>query len=141
MAVGNTRYHWDRGDADLLINERGGTDTLNLGTGISSHDLSFARSTGISSNNLILTVGGDRGGSITINNYFASDDNKLESIRFNDGSTLDISNLQIGTTGNDTLTGTANADVLVGLGGGDLIYGKDGDDWIDGGAARDHSLW
>ncbi|NQD94099.1 heme peroxidase, partial [Pseudomonas sp. CrR25] len=48
-----------------------------------------------------------------------------------------VTNLIVGTAGNDVLNGTAVADEIQGLGGNDILNGLGGDDVLDGGAGND----
>jgi Ca2+-binding RTX toxin-like protein len=84
-------------------------------------------------------------GAITINNYLlsASNDEKVEFIRFSDGVEWSIADVIArdgcapATEGNDSITGHRWAESLTGAGGNDTILGKQGLDTLTGGAGND----
>ncbi len=107
--LGDNAYIYNLGDGFDIINETGGSDKIVFGSGISQEDLSFAKV----GNNLRITVNGDDKG-IEINNHFNSDDNKVESIEFHDGHTLDISNADqlVQAMNGFSISNSASTDVL-----------------------------
>ena len=140
--AGNDNYVFGGGD-DLII-EYSGTDQITMPSGITVDDLTFTRvsTEGSTSNfnDLLITV--DTGGSIEIQNQFAGSSYRVESILFNDTSTLDLTSLTSYTTvlherrrfyspgGTDDIT-------VHGLGGNDYIQTGSGNDTIDGGVGND----
>ena len=78
------------GGHDVISNVSGGEgqrDELHFGPGIASDDLGFARE----DDDLVITVldkDGIETGSVTVEDWYLSDDNKLSKIVFDDGSEL-----------------------------------------------------
>ena len=85
---GDDTYIYNLGDGFDTISESGGDDKIVFGEGINQSDLSFEKI----GNNLKISINGDEIKGIQINNQFGSSSNKVETIEFHDGSTLDISN-------------------------------------------------
>ena len=85
---GDDTYIYNLGDGFDSISDGGGDDKIVFGEGINPGDLSFKRS----ENNLSISINGNEEQGIEISNHFGSDSNKIETIEFHDGSTLDISN-------------------------------------------------
>lgn len=137
----------DGGAGDDTLDGGPGDDTINGGTGSDTAIVAGSRAAASISR---------AGDSTTITSAEGRDVyTGVEFFAFSDG-TLALADLlpddpgtggvQIGTTGNDTLTGSEGADSLFGLGGEDLISGlggddllagSDGDDSLDGGSGRD----
>ncbi|WP_270934523.1 tandem-95 repeat protein [Falsiroseomonas oryzae] len=136
-------------------------DVLEFGPGISRADLRV-RAT---DNDLIVSFVGSED-TIRIAGTITNADNRIETLRFADGSTLSHAELLAlaaiepgtllvggaasepldgdagpdtlsGLGGNDTLAGGAGADSLVGGEGGDQVLGDSGNDTLDGGAGND----
>lgn len=123
---GNDTYLYIAGQGQDSVYEQNGTDNILFGPGISFSDLTLSR---ISNDALRIDVSeAVGGGRVTILNQFTA--SKVETLNFDDGSSIDLSTI------NHTLTGTAGADTLKGVryGGGqdDTIYGLEGDDMIYG---------
>ncbi|OLA79645.1 MAG: hypothetical protein BHW57_06150 [Azospirillum sp. 47_25] len=85
---GDDTYIYNLGDGFDTISESGGDDKIVFGEGINQSDLSFEKI----GNNLKISINGDEIKGIQINDQFGSSSNKVETIEFHDGSTLDISN-------------------------------------------------
>jgi Ca2+-binding RTX toxin-like protein len=102
---GNTTFIFSRGSNQDTINERGGTDMIQLGTNISTSQLTLTRS----GNNLIVGITGTTD-TITVTNYFATGlgyDAMIESIRFNDGTVWDQAAIASRVTGSVAPTAVA----------------------------------
>ncbi|MEW6454449.1 MAG: calcium-binding protein, partial [Pseudomonadota bacterium] len=148
----------------------GGADALVFGAGISSSDITIA----VSGNDLIVGVKDPANpgatfaqltDKITLQNWM-DPLNRIETLRFEDGSTLDVAGIvsKIGTEGSDTVTwtetvavidagagddvittgsfndvlsGGAGNDTLNGGGGNDILNGGDGNDILNGGDGND----
>jgi Ca2+-binding RTX toxin-like protein len=111
---GNTTFIFARGYGQDTINERGGTDMIQLGTNIATSQVTLTRS----GNNLVVAINGttDR---ITVTNYFATGlgyDAMIESIRFNDGTTWD----QAAIASRVASGGSSVAPTVTGIDGSDL---------------------
>ncbi|MGH6885136.1 MAG: putative Ig domain-containing protein, partial [Geminicoccales bacterium] len=79
---GDDAYLFERGAGHDLIVEGGGEDVLGFGGGIGKHEVEVLRRHG----DLVLKVGGDGGGSVTIRNWFNAESKRVERIEFADGS-------------------------------------------------------
>lgn len=98
-----------------------------MGAGI---DASMVTATRLNINDLLLEIDGGLGGSITIQYHTYGVNNIIETMEFDDGSTLDLTTLDLtlhGTSAGETLYG-----VRFGGSGVDTIYGHDGNDVIYG---------
>jgi Ca2+-binding RTX toxin-like protein len=121
--TGNDGYFFNVGDGNDRITDSSGTDTLQLGPGITAGGVTLGRS----ANSLVLTLAGGAG-SVTIDNYLVDPARQIENFQFADGSTLPDAAMIVdtlvnmrGTPGNDTLTGTAGFDIISGFEGDDDI--------------------
>ncbi|MDF1722629.1 MAG: calcium-binding protein [Minwuia sp.] len=143
---------------DIFVYARGdGTDGIVRGTFDDGFDtLSFGPDIQLADIRLTLTSGGvldftlrDGSGSIRVGQQFSGvADVFLESVRFADGTSIDLSGplLFEGTDGNDaldssgrgdTLRGLAGDDDLDGFGGADRLEGDGGNDRMEGGTGDD----
>ena len=91
--AGDDTYIYNLGDGFDTIYEDGGNDTITFGQGITLEDLTFRKS----GTDLIININGDSSQGINIFNHALMRNDSLteynvESIRFADGSTLNISN-------------------------------------------------
>jgi Ca2+-binding RTX toxin-like protein len=120
----------------------GGSDVLELGSGISLSDLSASWS------GSDLTVSTSMG-TVTIKNQTVANQ-RVESLHLYDGLFANLLNLRLntngqdgaddlilGTGGNDTLSGLSGNDAISGGYGSDSLYGNDGDDVLEGGGHGD----
>ena len=138
---GNDTYIFGRGYGhDTIIendNTPGNTDTVALMADMNPADVTLKRG----GDDLFVMINNtsDR---LQIKNWFASDENKLERIQFNDGTIWDTAVMQNAidhpTDTDDYLVGTPEADVIDGGGGNDEIYGLEGDDTLYGGTGDDY---
>lgn len=136
--AGNDTYVFNLGDGvDTVVETDGklGTDILRFGTGVLAGDLDIY----MDGDKLIFAHvnGKDR---LSIANWFNSltdAEHRLDTLTFANGSTVDLSTLQLGTSGADTLTGTDANDLLVGGAGDDVLYSEAGDDLLIGGTGID----
>jgi Ca2+-binding RTX toxin-like protein len=105
-------------------------DTILLGTGISTADISLSKS----NNDLIIGINGtsDR---LVVKEYFYNDGvskHVVENLKFASGTTWDVKTVlnkfTISTDGPDALYGTPDADVVDGKAGNDTIYAGLGSD-------------
>jgi len=135
--AGNDTYVFNLGDGgDSIIETHGdaGVDTLQFGTAIYAGNLNITRD----GDKLVFSHSNGKD-TVSIANWFNSlgKAHRLDAVRFADGSMLDLSTLQLGTDGADTLTGTTRNDILASGAGADTLNGEAGDDWLDGGAGAD----
>jgi len=125
--VGNDTYLFSRGGGKDTIYENdnalGNVDAIQFSNDISPDDVSVA----ISDNNLIFNIIGSSD-SITVQNWYVSNANKIETVTFANGITWDINTIQLkalvrGTSGDDVLYGSVGGDVFDGGAGNDVLYG------------------
>lgn len=78
-------------------------------------------------------------GSVTLQDYYASDANKITKVEFDPGFgvSTSLSGVKFAKQAGDTLTGSGNDDILIGLSGNDKIVGGGGRDILYGGAGDD----
>ena len=131
-------YRFSKGDGSDTISATN-EDILELGAGITPASLEFIENF----SNLILRIK-DTGDQIEFYQWFASDEFKVGTMKFADGTVWTLEDIKnrmfaiTGTEGNDTLTGTAGRrNTIYGLGGNDTLNGKELDDTLDGGAGSD----
>ena len=129
--------------ATSIVGSGGALDVLEIGAdnsavprGLSLSNLSASKA----GNNLAISYGADK---TTIQDFYLSDDNKVESLQFRDGLTVDLTKIRFGlavdsgTAGNDLIFGTSSADSLAGGIGNDVLSGGVGADTLSGGTGDD----
>lgn len=124
---GNDTYIFNYGDGNDLIEENRDNDTIVFGAGITAAMLDITR---LNINDVIIMIDGGLGGSIELNWQTYGAGYIVETIQFDDASTLDLTLLDYtlhGTSAAETLYG-----VYVGGSGVDTIYGHEGNDVIYG---------
>jgi len=124
-------YEYAAGDGAVTINSVGGTDTLQMGAGITASELTFRTD---AANDLIIDVNGTSD-VITLANDLAGHwwgvSSNVGQIDFADGSTLGLGrnwgqNLTFqwnGAAGNMTITGSGLGNNVYQLGAGDVVNG------------------
>ncbi|MDY0969042.1 beta strand repeat-containing protein, partial [Sphingomonas sp. CFBP9021] len=154
--AGNDRYRFGRGDGQDRIIETsgaggsGGRDMLELGIGIKQSDITIDRV----GDDLVIKLYGT-GDQVTLTNTISNDSNRIEWLRFEDGTMWSFgdmmaaagqsvngyggpsSYLKTGGTGDDYLDGLAQDDILKGNAGNDTLIGRQGGDWLTGGTGDD----
>lgn len=151
---GNDIYQFARGDGADTIQDYidwnsgwGGTDTIELAEGIAPGDIVVAQANG--GNDLVLTIAGTSD-SLTLKNTMTSSDNRIEQVRFADGTVWSHADLVTrstaassgddgfyGTYDGDTLSAGAGNDAVDGRAGDDTLTGGTGNDWLSGGGGND----
>ncbi len=137
---GNDTYVFNRGDGqDTISDWNYGTDTIQFGADITAADVVVTQ--GNSGQDLVITFIGtdDR---ITIERGLSADYNRIEQLRFSDGSTLSYTQMVdrslTPTAGNDTFSGDQFANTISGGVGNDTISdAREGDDTLIGGIGND----
>lgn len=147
-ANSNTQIHWTPGDGnDAIMTSAYDNDaTLYIHGGMTAADLRFYSTEGYDpfldemTDALAIEIDGTE--VITISNQLIDDRRDIETIIFDDSSTLDLTAGLIitGTSGNDNLLGTGANDTIYGLGGNDHIDGAGGDNTIYGGDGNDNLM-
>ncbi|MBI2254724.1 MAG: hypothetical protein HYU58_08910 [Proteobacteria bacterium] len=147
-----TETVWKEGD--------GGSDTLTFGAGVTVEDVAIK----IRGDDLLIVLrdrdATDASKIIDNDSFWALDDrlrienwananNRLETFKFADGTTIDVSAMLAAYTGGagdeivtgdeatNWLAGAAGNDVVLGLGGKDVLIGGSGDDVLSGGEGAD----
>jgi Ca2+-binding RTX toxin-like protein len=135
----------------------GGADVLSFGSGVSASDLLIS----LSGSDLVIGVKDPANPNATLAQLtdkitlqsWTDQLNRVETLKFADGTTLNISSLtafQSGTTGNDTITGTAanswlsggaGNDTITAGAGNDILIGGSGNDTLNGGAGADTAVF
>jgi len=134
--------HWE----STTVDTDGGNDMLSFTTGISVADIALSLSgadliVGIKDPGIPDTSFGALTDSITITDW-TDPYNQIETLRFTDGTTVDISALlstqnALGDTGGATLSGSSGMDWISGGSGDDQITGGGNDDMLTGGNGDD----
>lgn len=141
---GNDDYIFRLGDGQDTIIDSSGTDSIKFENGIAASDLMFIK--GQSNPNDLEIIVKDTSDKITVQDWFVSADNQIESVEFFDGTSMDLAEIESnilealpinGTTGNDTLAGTLLNEEIHGLDGNDVIYAGGGNDNIYGDSGSD----
>ena len=94
VATSNDVYRWGRGDGQDTITDAGGSDRIEIGTGISAAQLTQTRS----GNNLVLGISGVTADKLTITNYYVGTANKIETIKLADGTSVPITVTALATS-------------------------------------------
>jgi Ca2+-binding RTX toxin-like protein len=89
----NDVYRWGRGDGQDTITDAGGSDRVEIATGITAAQLTQTRS----GNNLVLGISGVTADKLTITNYYVGTANKIETIKLADGTGVPITAALAGT--------------------------------------------
>lgn len=146
---GNDTYRWGEGYGNDIIvdanaidkNDATHVDKLVFNSDITIEDLSWKRL----GNHLLFTHNAS-GETIRINNHFLSDNHRIESIELNDGTELDLEQIEldsislIGTSANDRLNGRSFGDLMSGGAGNDVLLGRSGDDIMNGEQGNDRLI-
>jgi Ca2+-binding RTX toxin-like protein len=130
---GNDTYIFNSGDGQDVITDGSGTDSVKFGAGITKDDLDFSKS----GNNMVVKINGTSD-KITIQNWYSSASNKLETFLFADNTTLSIADAEKKALDNwaaygfaPTITGTdAYERISTGNSGNDIYYLKKGNDRV-----------
>ncbi len=126
---GNDLYSYASGDGALTISDGGGTDTLKLGTGLTTSNVVMTEnSTGTD----LWITDGVSGDKVTIQSQISSAGFQLEKLIYGDGTTASLnSGLSLtATTGSTTLIGTSGNDTMIAVTGTgtETLQGNDGND-------------
>jgi Ca2+-binding RTX toxin-like protein len=111
------------GDGTDIIDEAGGTDTVQFASGISPNNVYLQRS----GNDLYFQYW-TSSDVVRVRSYFSGSAYAVETASFANGTTWDLTHSLAGTTGNDTLTGTS---------GNDIFFASPGTDTMSGGGGYD----
>ena len=120
-------YYYNLGDGFDTVTDPNGKDQIIFGEGIAKDDLTFRRN----GNDLWLIINDDTSQGMKIVNFFASDDDKIETLKFADNSSMNIA------TSGLTLKQWETDDNITGTPYDDVIYGNDGHDTLSGGSGKD----
>jgi Ca2+-binding RTX toxin-like protein len=116
----------------------GGTDTLLLGAGIATTDITIGQAR--DGADLVIKINGTSD-QITIENGLSDGYYFVDQIKFADNTVWSYNDMVVRsmtpTTGNDTIYGSPNADSMTGDAGNDALLGQNGNDTLDGGSGND----
>ncbi|AJE21032.1 Rhizobiocin/RTX toxin and hemolysin-type calcium binding protein [Azotobacter chroococcum NCIMB 8003] len=135
---GSDVYRFNLRDGhDVIIESLGEADSnvIEFGPGIRAGDINIS----LDGNNLLLSHINGRD-SLTVANWLAGSSDspkRIDTVRFADGRSFDLSAMQFGSAGDDSLVGTDGNDMLMAGAGNDSLEGGAGDDWLDGGTGAD----
>jgi Ca2+-binding RTX toxin-like protein len=136
--AGNDVYLYKRGDGSDTIRDNdalaGNVDTLRFDGTVSTADVQVTRDSG----NLYLGINGTD--TITLADWFSSNDRRIEQVEFADGTIWSTSALE-SMAGMAVYEGTEGDDVLMGSMFGDMIDGGTGNDLLNGNAGNDVYLF
>ncbi|TXJ01990.1 MAG: calcium-binding protein, partial [Neisseriales bacterium] len=120
---GNDTYIYKAGDGQDIISDIAGTDTLNLQS-IQISALKFTQD----NNDLLINFTNSSTDAIRVSEWFSSADNRIEQLKLDDGSILDLNNAveaqlitKYGTSANDILELTAAKTQVIAGTGNDTI--------------------
>ena len=142
-------YYYNLGDGFDTITDPNGKDQIIFGEGISKDDLTLRRN----GNDLWLIINDDLTQGMKLVNFFASDDNKIETLKFSDNSSINLATAGLtldqwdtddnitGTSYDDIIYGNDGKDTLSGGSGKDILIGGHGNDTLYGGAGNDTYRW
>ena len=135
---GDTTYLFKVGDGNDAIMDYAGNDKIKFAAGILPENVKYARN----NRDLIICIN-NMTDTITVYNWFTSDENKIETIEFADGTIIaasEISSListQIATGYDDNIIGNDQDNLIDGLSGNDYLEGGIGNDTLVGGIGKD----
>lgn len=130
---GNDLYQIDLAGLQGTIEDTSGVDKIELSGHFEPKDILLEKD----GNDLLLRSRSNPNDHIRIVDQFAGTP-KIEAVSFASHTfTLDLTNVIIGTDGNDNIEGTENNDIVLALAGDDIVVGAGGDDFLDGGPGKD----
>ena len=142
-------YYYNLGDGFDTVTDPNGKDQIIFGEGISKDDLTLRRN----GNDLWLIINNDLTQGMKLVNFFVSDDNKIETLKFADNSSINLATAGLtldqwdtddnisGTPYDDVIYGNDGRDTLSGGSGKDILIGGHGNDILYGGADNDTYRW
>ena len=142
-------YIFNIGDGKDIIysnNNDGGINKIKFGAGIRKDDIYFDTAMNIqhegygSHYNFVIRFNDNDNDQIAISYNHNYDHHTITTLEFEDGTILDISDVDLLDNVNESISGTASDDILDGRGGDDDLYGSDGDDILIGGTGDDSIL-
>ena len=139
---GDDTYIFNLGDGEDTISESTnyyssslGNDVIQLGVGLNKADVYFSVE---NTYDLVVKFKNNSSDQITIKNQLRSTGDKIETLEFADGSTLDLtSQTTINSLITSEISGSDNADTITGTIYRDIIHGYAGNDTINGGNEAD----
>ncbi|HEY0847977.1 MAG TPA: calcium-binding protein, partial [Noviherbaspirillum sp.] len=139
---GNDLYLFGFGDGADRITDTdtayGNLDTIQLGEGMRAGQVFLYRD----ASNLYINLN-HISDVLTVNNWFTHSANRVEQVRFADGTTWNTSvlsgarNALFAPASGGSVQGGSGSDVLIGQAGDDVLAGKSGNDSLHGGAGND----
>ena len=153
MGSASVDFGWPNADEVYLFGkgqdvvvDSDGTNVILFGEGYSADNITIEQHDdlyGSYHNDLLITD--MNGNSLRLDGYFSLSPSVTDYLQFSDGSTLQLTDIEIETHGSDAIDNLngienrdlSNNDVIYGYGGADSINAKSGDDIIIGGEGND----
>ncbi|MES9883510.1 MAG: calcium-binding protein, partial [Sedimenticola sp.] len=132
---GDDIYLVDLAKSRNVVREEAGTDTIRLTDGINLGDVDFSRE----GDDLLISLKSNPDNFARIEGQYSSDGMSIETLQFDDGSSINLSIDIIGADSN-MLFGTDGDDLLIGGAGNNILYGGSGDDIFHFDSLSDSSL-
>ncbi|MES9899409.1 MAG: calcium-binding protein, partial [Sedimenticola sp.] len=123
-ATSNNIHAIDFANSQNVVEDEAGTDTILLTGGINLGDIDFSRE----GDDLLISAKSNPDNWIRIVGQYSSDDMYIETLQFDNGSSISLSNVIMGTDSDDWLNGTDGDDILVSASGNNYLVGGPGDD-------------
>ncbi|MES9857327.1 MAG: calcium-binding protein, partial [Sedimenticola sp.] len=121
---GDDVYLVDLAKSENVVRDEAGTDTIRLTGGINLGDVAFSRE----GDDLLIRAKSNSDNLTRIVGQYSSDGMSIETLQFDDGSSISLSNVIMGTDSDDRLDGTDGDDMLIGGAGNNDLVGGTGDD-------------
>jgi Ca2+-binding RTX toxin-like protein len=141
---GNDTYLFGIGGGQDVIQDYiwgeswGGTDTVLLGSGITTSDVTIVQAD--NGSDLVIKINGTSD-QITLDYSVNNSDFRIEQLKFNDGTIWShadmLARAMTPTSGNDVFIASYDGESIFGGGGNDVLLGRNGADTLDGGAGND----
>jgi len=139
--AGNDSYIFNIGDGKDTIYDSSGIDQIVFGAGIKASDIQLIPD--YANNQTLIIKVGTNGDQISIKYFFYGfgEGYKIETLKFADGSSLDLAHgltLNATKTTGETILATIYDDVINGSIGNDNLYSGTGNDIVTGGKGNDY---
>ncbi|WP_371169765.1 M10 family metallopeptidase C-terminal domain-containing protein [Aliiroseovarius sp. 2305UL8-7] len=131
--IGNDLYKVDLAGLRGTLDDTSGLDKIELSSEFEPKDILLEKD----GDDLLLRSRANPEDHIRVVDQFAGSP-RIEAVSFASHEfTLDLTNVVIGTDGDDSITGTENNDIVLAMAGDDVVIGAEGDDFLDGGPGKD----
>ena len=131
-------YGQDTVADNIVVDNRGGSDTVLLAADLLPADISVVQADG--GRDLVIRINGTSD-QLTLDNTITDGHARIERLVFADGTVWTYEHMLAlttgGTPGDDSISGDSSANFLAGGAGNDTLTGNGGDDRLDGGTGTD----